>query len=227
MELRLMTFNVQHCENYVTREIDYCVYARVMLQYAPDVIGVNEIYEPQVPVLAEKLGCTGYFACATEIFGKRYGNAVFTRLPLLSAETIPIPDPAVRGYGGYYETRCVGRCRVAAGNTPVTVLVTHFGLNPDEHENARDTLSALLEPTACVAMGDFNVTPESDILRPLRERMNDTADAFAEPLLSFPSDAPARKIDYIFTSRDLAVLSADIPAVIASDHRPYTAVLRV
>ena len=47
MELRLMTFNVQHCENYVTREIDYCLYARVMLQYAPDVIGVNEIYEPQ------------------------------------------------------------------------------------------------------------------------------------------------------------------------------------
>ena len=109
----------------------------------------------------------------------------------------------------------------------MTVLVSHFGLNPDEHENARDTLAGLLEPERCVAMGDFNVTPESDILRPLRERMTDTADAFTEPLLSFPSDAPDRKIDYIFASRDLAVLSADIPAVIASDHRPYTAVLRV
>ena len=227
MRLKCMTFNVQHCADFYTQEIDYCKFARAMLQYAPDVIGVNEIFAPQVSLLAEKLGYTGYFACATEIDGRPYGNAVFTRLALLSAETVSIPDPAVRGFNGYYETRCVAKCRIAAGNTPVTVLATHFGLNPDEHENARDTVLSLLEPETCILMGDLNVTPDSEVLRPIRERMRDTADMFDEPQLSFPSDRPEIKIDYIFTSPDLRVVSAEIPALVVSDHRPYVAELEL
>ena len=53
--------------------------------------------------------------------------------------------------------------------------------------------------------------------------MKDTADLFSKPLLSFPADAPDRKIDYIFVSRDIEVVSEDIPALELSDHRPYIA----
>lgn len=56
-------------------------------------------------------------------------------------------------------------------------------------------------------------------------RLRDTAESFTAPKLSFPSDAPRVKIDYIFTSPDLTVTEADIPALIASDHRPHTATL--
>ena len=76
-------------------------------------------------------------------------------------------------------------------------------------------------------MGDFNITHEEEILMPIRERMRDTADAFSAPLLSFPSDEPRIKIDYIFVSRDIEVISADIPAIIASDHRPHTAEINI
>jgi endonuclease/exonuclease/phosphatase (EEP) superfamily protein YafD len=31
------------------------------------------------------------------------------------------------------------------------------------------------------------------------------------------------KIDYIFVSKDVEVVSANIPAIVASDHRPHTA----
>ena len=34
-----------------------------------------------------------------------------------------------------------------------------------------------------------------------------------------------QKIDYIFVSRDAEVLEADIPVVVASDHRPHTAIV--
>lgn len=54
-------------------------------------------------------------------------------------------------------------------------------------------------------------------------RMRDTADLFEREWFSFPSDAPTRKIDYIFVSPDVKVLSADILPVVASDHRPHTA----
>ena len=76
-------------------------------------------------------------------------------------------------------------------------------------------------------MGDFNVLPEDDVLKPIRERMKDAADCFDKPLLSFPSDEPDRKIDYIFVSPDIEIVSADIPAIVVSDHRPHTAVINV
>ena len=72
-------------------------------------------------------------------------------------------------------------------------------------------------------MGDFNVVHACDLLDPIRERLNDTAELFNKPLLSYPSDNPREKRDYIFTTRDIETVSADIPPVIVSDHRPYIA----
>jgi endonuclease/exonuclease/phosphatase family metal-dependent hydrolase len=76
-------------------------------------------------------------------------------------------------------------------------------------------------------MGDFNLPPRSPTLSPIRERLYDTAELFSEPLLSFPSDNPIVKIDYIFTTHDIKVLSADIPKIVASDHRPYLATIEL
>jgi endonuclease/exonuclease/phosphatase family metal-dependent hydrolase len=50
---------------------------------------------------------------------------------------------------------------------------------------------------------------------------------FTGEKFSFPSDAPNKKIDYIFVSRDVEVLAADIPDIVASDHRPHTAEIEI
>jgi endonuclease/exonuclease/phosphatase family metal-dependent hydrolase len=105
----------------------------------------------------------------------------------------------------------------------VTVLITHFGLNPDEKENAVRTVLENIKDEKCVLMGDFNLLPSAPLLLPIRERMKDTADLFAEEKQSFPSDNPTRKLDYIFVSRDATVEEADILPVVASDHRPHVA----
>jgi endonuclease/exonuclease/phosphatase family metal-dependent hydrolase len=76
-------------------------------------------------------------------------------------------------------------------------------------------------------MGDFNLLPDSPLLVPIRERMRDTAEVFGAQKLSFPSDNPEIKIDYIFVSRDIEVVTADIPEIVVSDHRPHTAELKV
>ena len=72
-------------------------------------------------------------------------------------------------------------------------------------------------------MGDFNVTPDSKILDPIREKMVDTASVFDCEKFSFPSDTPRKKIDYIFVTPDATIVSADIPVTVASDHRPHIA----
>ena len=74
-------------------------------------------------------------------------------------------------------------------------------------------------------MGDFNVTPDNPVLEPIRQRMFDTAELFPQPLLSYPSDTPEIKIDYLFISHDLKATFADIPAIVMSDHRPYVVTL--
>ena len=73
-----------------------------------------------------------------------------------------------------------------------------------------------------VLVGDFNITPEDELLQPIRERMFDTAELIKEDLRSYPSDKPEIKIDYIFT-RGLKVTKADIPQICAADHCPYIA----
>ena len=220
--MKIMTFNTQHCLSFLEKKIDCELMARVISDFDADVVGLNEMYFGQTERLSELTGLEhSFFAPAIEVTGRgHYGNGFLSRYAILSAENIPIPDPETKAYKGYYETRCILKAELEGG---VTALVTHFGLNPDERELAVKTVLKHLKDEKCILMGDFNSLPEDAILDPIRERMKDAADCFDIPKLSFPSDYPDRKIDYIFLSRDIEVISADIPAVIASDHRPHTA----
>jgi endonuclease/exonuclease/phosphatase family metal-dependent hydrolase len=69
--------------------------------------------------------------------------------------------------------------------------------------------------------------PDNPILQPIREKLYDTAELFEGDKLSWPSDNPTVKIDYIFVSRDLTVESADIPEIVSSDHRPHVALINI
>ncbi len=236
MKIKLMSYNTQHCLNFLTRKIDFDIIADTMKRCEADIIGLQEIrdesrdaeYQAQTKIIAEKLGYHyHYFAEAIRFGGVNpYGNALISRYPILSAETILIPDPEIRKYDGYYETRCVLKATIDVG-IGLTVLVSHFGLNPDEQENAVATIVANIPKEHCVLMGDFNVEPDNPILYPIMQRLHDTAKDFSAPKFSFPSDNPTVKIDYIFVSKDLNVQCADIPEIVSSDHRPHVATLEL
>ena len=241
--MKVMSFNTQHCLNYRTKKIDFKIMADAVLQCGADIVGLNEMrdlgidpveYDKQIVYLSELTGIPHYyFAKAIDTPLGPYGNAFLSKIPILSVETISVPDPEPNPVWvanpdpktgrGYYETRCLLKARLEGG---FTVLIIHFGLNPDEQQNAVKTVLENLEDKKCILMGDFNATPDNPLLKPIYERMNDTASAFATPLYSFPSDDPVCKIDYLFVSKDVEILSADIPAIVASDHRPHTAEIR-
>lgn len=227
--MRVMTFNVQHCLNYVEQKIDFEVMARAILDCGADVVGLNEMrslgsdddYKDQAAILAKMCGMEYYyFAEATRFPGGPYGNAVLSRVPIIRAETVIIPDPDPRGYDGYYETRCLLVAELEGG---VRVVVSHFGLNPDEKESAVATVLENVSDKRCILMGDFNMTPKDEILAPIFAKMKDAAAGFCADKLSFPSINPHCKIDYIFVSVDGAVAFSDIPEIVASDHRPHVA----
>lgn len=235
MATTVMTFNTQHCMSYITKQINFDLFANTIEKIGAEIIGLNEMrntgkdpeYQAQAQILADKLGYYSYFAKAIEFQGTNpYGNALISKYPILSAQTIPVPDPEVQKYDGYYETRCLLKATIDAPDGPLTVCIIHWGLNPDEQENAVQTILSNIEDKRCILMGDFNVSPEDKLLAPIREKMFDTAELFGGELLSWPSDNPNIKIDYLFTSPDLKVTAADIPPIVVSDHRPYIAVIQ-
>lgn len=225
--MKIMSFNTQHCLNFVEQRVDYEIMARTILDLGADVVGLQEMfsdaegakYGNQTKRLAELTGFKHYyFAKAIDDADGPYGNAIISKIPIKSVETIIIPDPVNKRQGGCYETRCVLRAVLENG---LVVLATHFGLEPDEKQNALEAVLSLIEDKNCVLLGDFNLEPSSEIIGKIREKLFDTAELFEKPLLSFPSTEPRIKIDYIFTSRDIKVANASIPEIVASDHRPY------
>lgn len=237
MKVRLMTFNIQHCRNYLKAKekggdpIDFDLMAYAIKSQEPDIVVLNEVrssgpcpsYKNQTKILAKKAGFQ-YFRFGEAIrFGGflPYGNAILSRYPIGEFRVIRIPNPVVRDEDAYYEARSVIKCRIDVGDYRIGVLGTHIGLANSEKINAVNTLAELIDNTStpCVLMGDFNMTPEDDKLRPIYDRMTDTARYFNELKLTFPSDEPRIKIDYIFVSKDMKVVYADVPDIIASDHR--------
>ncbi len=243
MTIRFVSFNIQHGLDYLhylrvgQQTIDLELTANVVRDCGADIAGLNEVrgkgahpdYTEQAEIIAGQLGFHCYFAKAIDCGGDGpYGNAIVSRFPIKRAETLMIPDPLVKDEEAYYETRCILKAEldVAGG---LTVFVSHFGLARAERQNAVAEVARQIDqvPGPCVFMGDLNMTPDDPLLAPIYNRLADTAAVFSAPLLSFLSPNPERKIDYIFASRDIRVLSADIPAIVASDHRPHTAVLDI
>ncbi len=223
--MKIMSFNTQHCLNFLEQKIDYDIMARTISSECADIVGLNEMYDgksgrygKQTKKLSELTGLENhFFAKAIDEDTSEYGNGFLSRYKIVKSEAILIPDPSPKSYTGYYETRVLLKAELENG---YTVLVTHFGLNPDEQESAVDTILKHLTPTKCILMGDFNITPENELLNKIREKMQDTGEYIEGDDKTFQSDAPTIKIDYIFVSRDIKIKSARVSSNIASDHLP-------
>ena len=241
MKLRILTFNIQHCKSFLQGNpevIDFDLFADTIRCFDPDIVGLNEVrgegthpaYAAQAKILAEKIGYYCFFSPALILGGYGpYGNAILSKHPIKNTEIIPIPDPVRKPEGKYYETRCVAKAEFDLG-AGLTVLVTHFGLNSDEAQNAADTVCNAIDDaqTPVILTGDFNLRPDNPILDPIRARLSDTEDVFSHRnSCSFPSDKPYEKIDYIFTSPSIKTEFAVIPQMIVSDHRPLFAVVEI
>lgn len=226
--------------------IDLPLMAQAIKELGAPIVGLNEVrdvtpgvedpcFTPQAQILADAMGFKYYhFGHAIDIAGKgRYGNGLISKYPFRSVETVMIPDPLDREpEGKHFETRCMIKAvievpdEVSGEVKPLTVLVTHMGLNPSEARNAVQTAIDQLQPgRPTILMGDFNLTPDSEIIAPLFEKYKDAAALLPEGTNTFPSDAPIKKIDYIMCAGPVKFVKAEVPAVVASDHRPHTATI--
>lgn len=229
--MRIMTFNIQHGLDYKNQRIDLKLFSDFIKENGADVCGLNEVrgkgedceYTDQTDAIGDALGFFRYFGEAIKVDEVNpYGNAIVSRYPFKSAETVHIPNP---DDGKYHETRCVIKAVFEIDGRDVCVLVCHMGLTEDELKNAVDTLCHMLDEIEMpvILMGDFNASPHNEMLCPLLERLSDSDEiALDEENYTFASYDPYTKIDYIFY-RGLKCSKAEILKEVVSDHFPIIA----
>lgn len=242
--MKIMTYNICSCHDYLEERtnnnkiIKIEGVSNVIKKYSPDIVGLNEVrdegdnnpdFQAQARIIAKNIGYKYYyFAEAINPVGKGpYGNAIISKYPIISAENIKIPDPIEKKYNDYYESRCLIKAKIDVNGKIITVLDSHFGLNPDEHKNCVDTVIKNIENYACILMGDFNMRPDNEILAPIQKVMTDTANIEKNIIFTFPSEKPFAKIDYIFVTKDITTISAESPSETQSDHNPYICTIKL
>jgi endonuclease/exonuclease/phosphatase family metal-dependent hydrolase len=174
-------------------------------------------------LIADRLGMRAVFAPAAD---QVWGDAMLTRLPLVSIRSHPLPRAgAPIGAQALAVVVQVGRHELA-------VVSTHLQPPPDggpaaqAEEVARIAKRLADEDRPVVVAGDLNVEPrdpEFATLVGVAGLLDGLADA--RPLATYPSDRPVEEIDHVLITQDLLVTDVAAPESTASDHRAVAVTL--
>ena len=228
--VRLVTYNIHTCVG-VDRRYDPGRIAAVLREIDADIACLQEVgarrrigrQADQWSYLSQVTGCRVITAASVREHGRRrFGNAILTRFPVLSAYSI---DLTVAGH----QPRSAIDADLAVGNRVLRVIATHFGLRAAERRlQANRLVAALGRPEAAaripadavLLMGDLNEwRGRAGAIRSLDRRLGRSAAA-----RTFPSWMPMLPLDRIYADgpailRDVCVYRSPLTRL-ASDHLP-------
>ncbi len=182
------------------------------------------------PAVLERLtGLAAAFGRTLDYDGGTYGIALMAKGTIDSDGVVPLRvEPPQARAGGSTEPRgvLVTRVRTASG-VELRVLNTHLDASREDTYRLQeiDRLIATardLPPAVPVLVGgDFNATPDSETYaRMVRAGFVDAWRACGHGEgLTYPADAPIKRIDYLFLSAGLSCERAEVSAFRGSDHR--------
>ena len=236
MKLKVMTYNI-----FSGRTLDgsYDLEGKIetIREVNPDILGLNEVhlntrhsnFTSQTDTLGDALDMPHrFFARAIDHNGGQYGIALLSRYPILSCECVPIPD-SYDEQGNHPESRVHICATIDVNGKTIQVLTSHYGLSQAEQEHAvAETLRLKDASLPTIFMGDLNAQDTDAVMAPLFANFQDAACSLTGPdKLTFRSDKPTIRIDYIFHTPEFMVENVKVLPSTASDHRPVFAELEV
>jgi endonuclease/exonuclease/phosphatase family metal-dependent hydrolase len=169
--------------------------------------------------------------------GGQYGIATLSRYGIGFQSTVPLTvlPPETRA-GGSQEPRVALVAFIQRLQTTQVWHVINTHLDPAEGPARAQEIAHLVEAyrdqaasqEAVLLGGDFNSTPDNPVLAPLAAA--GLRDAWKEcgsgDGFTYPSDTPAKRIDYLFLSGSLHCAKAEVVDTQISDHRPLLVTLK-
>jgi endonuclease/exonuclease/phosphatase family metal-dependent hydrolase len=230
-----MTYNIHAGHGNLART------AEAIRAQSPDIIALQEVdvhwsdrsaFVDQVGALAAALGMGSAFAPIYHVPNadpnkpaREFGVALLSRHPIVTwrndtltrlstQDSNAVPAPAPGLLEAFIEVR----------GLRIRVFNTHLDYRADPAVRRLQTneIVAALEYSSAptILFGDMNATPDASELAPLLVRLRDAWPGDSGPGYTYPADRPAKRIDYVLTSRDFRPLRGFVPATDASDHRP-------
>ncbi|MFN3548381.1 MAG: endonuclease/exonuclease/phosphatase family protein [Mesorhizobium sp.] len=244
--LRILTYNVHRCLG-IDGRLSPGRIAEVIAETGADVVALQELDVrrqrsggiDQAEAIARELGMGNvHFHPAVKVMEEEYGDAIITALPSRVVKAGALPGSAHRPW---IEPRGAIWAQIEVGGVPMGLVNTHFGLRRWER---RAQAHALLGPEwlgradpaiPLVLAGDFNSFPHGKVCGMFRQHFRDAHQLGSpnrpRPRRTFPSRFPVFRIDHVFVSEGISVVSADTHrsplSRVASDHLPLVADLAI
>ncbi|PZA21122.1 endonuclease [Modestobacter versicolor] len=242
--VRLVTFNVHHGVGDDGRH-DLPRLARLLADADPDVICLQEVdrhfgdrsdFVDQALLLSRALDRELVFGASIDeappagrTERRQYGNALLSRLPVLTSEVHRLP--------GRGEPRSALRALVALDGTALWVTTTHLSSKAAADRATQAAAVAALHADPAVPgvlVGDLNADAGAPELGVLRERFGDAWELAPDRTdqagrfslragqgLTHPARRPRVRIDQVWVSPGLAVADARVlDGSATSDHHP-------
>jgi endonuclease/exonuclease/phosphatase family metal-dependent hydrolase len=237
--LRIMTYNVHRCVGTDGRT-DPRRIAEVIASCEPDIVALQELDVgrlrtggvDQAHAIAHLLGMSFHFHPALKVEEELYGDAILTSLPMRLMHAGRLPG------GAMLEPRGALWAAVKTEDAEIQVINTHLSLAAFERWMQIDTLlgAGWLGHPNCkdpvILLGDFNAGRHSRVYRRLSARLRDAQlGLHHRPRRTFPARMPMLRIDHIFCSPSVEVVSVEVPRSrlnrTASDHLPVVMDFRI
>ncbi|PQO36483.1 endonuclease/exonuclease/phosphatase family protein [Blastopirellula marina] len=230
--LRVLSYNIHHGEG-MDHKIDLPRLAGVIKSVSPDLVLLQEVDRnvkrsgevDQIAELAKLTGMQFAFGGNLSLGDGKYGNAILSRFPLEDVENHLLPN----GEGGEQRgvLSAVVKLPESLGGVECRVLAAHLDHRPGDADRLAsvDAIAKWLgeEDRLAILGGDFNATPESEVLKKFREWWTP---AGTQETPTIPVAKPTRQIDFVGyrygeTIKVGEAVVLDEP--VASDHRPILA----
>ena len=222
--IKVLAYNIKHGEG-MDGTVDLARAAQVIRALDPDLVTLQEIDNQttrtegvdQARRLGELTGMHRAFGDFMEYRGGHYGMALLSRYPIVEFTNHRLPD------GEEPRSALAARVLIGGSGEEVIFVGIHLYRTPEERLAQAERIVELFkdETTPVILAGDFNSTPDSDVLQLLERwwRIPKKPD----DRLTFPSVNPRREIDFIMyrpAQRFEVVEYRVIEEPLASDHRP-------
>lgn len=199
-----------------------------------EIIGLQEVdnhwsershFEDQAKWLAKRLDMHYTYAANLDLDPlkagenrRQYGTAILSKYPIIQTQNHQLTKIGNTEQRGLLETK------INVKGHHLTVYNTHLALTNEERQiQVNEIISISREAKGPkVIMGDLNATSESNEIQTLSSNF---LDAFAnqnDAYTYYSADGTAKRIDYIFKSKEIKTSKAKVISTLASDHLPLT-----